>query len=53
MFTFRYKGWYIHGHFDREEVRVQSPDRQVFTAKSIHAAKCVITRRIGRGAAGE
>ncbi len=47
MFTLGYKGWFIHGHFDRDEVRVQSPTHEFVTAKSVHAAKCIITRRIG------
>lgn len=44
MFTVGYKGWWIHGHFDRDEVQFQSPSYEVRKAKSIHAAKCLITR---------
>ena len=39
MFTIAYKGYYIHGYFDRDEVRVDGQ-----TYRSLHAAKCYITR---------
>jgi len=52
MQTFKYKGWYIHENFTDNRlgieigVMVQSPDYELITVKSIHAAKCLITRRI-------
>lgn len=51
MHTFKYKGWYIHENFNTSigievGVMVQSPDYELITVKSIHAAKCLITRRI-------
>jgi len=45
MWTTRYKGFYIHGHCDRDEVSVTFEHcalPQYF--KSLHAAKCRITR---------
>lgn len=45
MLTVYYKGGYIHTYFDCEWVRYQLPgDTVVKTAKSIHAAKLMITR---------
>ena len=45
MHTFGYKGWFIHENFTKNEVRVQSPTYETFPAKSVHAAKCFITRQ--------
>ena len=46
MWTFRYKGHWIHGYCDRDECRVQGPDSKVWPPViSLHAAKCLITRR--------
>lgn len=43
MFTIRYKTAFIHGYCDREECRVQIGDK-IAVCKSMHAAKCFITR---------
>lgn len=54
MNTFKYKNCYIHETFLSEEIRpmsvengvkIQAPDGKLIKAKSIHAAKCLITRR--------
>lgn len=47
MFTQRYKGWFIHGYFDKARCTVQHP-RGFYTVsvKSIHAAKLRITKEI-------
>lgn len=45
MFSINYKGWSIQGHFDRDEVKIVSPKHEIIPAKSMHAAKCIITRR--------
>jgi hypothetical protein len=45
MWTITYKGFYIHGYCDRDEVSVTYTGAalpQYF--KSLHAAKCRITR---------
>lgn len=44
MFTFRYKGWWIHENFNAGTVKIQAPDYTVYPAKSVHSAKCLITR---------
>lgn len=48
MFTIGYKGHYIHGYFDRDACKVQlvvaGVTRLSRTVKSLHAAKCLITR---------
>lgn len=51
MFTFRYKGWFIHETFatltSPERVRVQDPQTyENFTVKSVFAGKLLITKRI-------
>lgn len=46
METIKYKDWYIHINFMEDRVQVQSPDYELFTVKSVHAAKCFISRRI-------
>jgi len=47
MWTVNYKGYYIHGYCDRDQCRVMDPvgGVDVGTFKSLHAAKCAITRR--------
>ena len=50
MHTFGYKGWWIHENFNAGTVRVQTPDYDQIPVKSVHAAKCLITRRIKIGA---
>lgn len=54
MNTFRYKNCYIHETFLSEGIRpmsvengvkIQTADGMLIKAKSIHAAKCLITRR--------
>ncbi len=45
MFTNGYKGGYIHGHFDRDEVKYQLPgDYTARHAKSYRAAQIRITK---------
>lgn len=44
MWTVNYKGFWIHGYVDREQCQVQSPGSTV-KVKSLHAAKCFITRQ--------
>lgn len=48
MFALAYKGWSIQGHFERDAPRLVSPDYEIHSAKSVHAAKCFITR-LSRG----
>jgi hypothetical protein len=48
MYSIAYKGWFIQGDFDDKKITVVSSDSQVIhRVKSIHAAKCFITRRQG------
>jgi len=45
MWTIAYRGFYIHGYCDKTECRVVFPNgAAVFTAKTLHGAKCVLTR---------
>lgn len=53
MYTFKYKGFYIHDNFTSGEVKVQTPDYDIIYVKSVHAAKCVISRIINRGVKDE
>lgn len=46
MFSIHYKGHSIQGHFDQDAVRIVTPDHRTIKAKSLHAAKCIITRTI-------
>lgn len=43
LYTIHYKGAYIHAHHDREVFQVHLDG---FPPKSLHAAKCWITRNI-------
>lgn len=43
MFTVSYKGWYIHGYFGDNLVKVQSPDNVIRVFKSMRAAKRFIS----------
>jgi hypothetical protein len=45
MFTIQYKGSFIHGYCDRDACHVSGAFVGRF--KSMHAAKCAITRRQG------
>lgn len=55
FYTVKYKGHYIHGHHDRtlkrEAITIQIMDKDggftIYDAKSLHAAKCKISRIIG------
>lgn len=56
MFTISYKGFYINGYIDKPQVRlaIKQWDRQQsagvwINAKSMHAAKCLISRWINKG----
>lgn len=44
MFTISYKGAFIHGYCDRPACRVSGDTAGSF--KSMHAAKCAITRAL-------
>ncbi len=48
FWTMEYKNHWIRGHHDRdlkkEVITILTPARQVYDAKSIHAAKCRISR---------
>lgn len=46
MWTIEYKGAYIHGYFDRDECRYTWANCIPRTCKSLHAAKCRITRSL-------
>ena len=47
MFTTRHRGFWIHGHCDRLECRVQRPDLTIMgTFRSLHAAKLAIARAV-------
>lgn len=52
MITFSYKGWWIHYRMQSryyglsEQTCVQGPDYISTTVKSVHAAKCFITRQL-------
>ena len=43
MYTITYKGWFIHGYTDSKECKVQIPNYEIVTCKSIHTAKLFIT----------
>jgi hypothetical protein len=47
MLTWKYKGCWIHDSFTAGEVLVQFPDYTLRRVRSVHAAKCLITRRGG------
>lgn len=55
MITFSYKGWWIHYTMQSryyglsEMTRVQSPTGENSVVKSVHAAKCFITRALKTG----
>jgi hypothetical protein len=51
MFTIFYKSWYIHGYIDKSECKVSHPDGLYIphTYKSLHAAKCCISRYMNKG----
>jgi hypothetical protein len=47
MFTTKYKGFYIHGYFDKDQCWFGSDTGYVSPeCKSMHAAKCAITKTI-------
>ena len=46
MYTTSYKGYYITGNFDRDEVRIICRDHTVIHASSVVAAKRIITRLV-------
>jgi len=51
MFTLYYRAWYINGYIDKPECRVLHPNGTVIpcTYKSLHAAKCAISRYMNKG----
>lgn len=45
MHTYRYKGWFVHENFNRGTFQVQNPHtHEIIPAKSLHSAKCLISR---------
>ena len=46
MYTTSYKGYYINGYCDRDEVTIVCRDHTVIKASSITAAKKIISRLI-------
>lgn len=47
MWTFNYKGLFIHGYCDKNECRVTSLDGETIgRCKSLHAAKLCITNHL-------
>ncbi len=46
MFTFSYRGYFIHTCFDKQECRFAREFEGQRKAKSVHSAKCLITREI-------
>jgi len=44
MWTVEYKGYYIHGYFDRETCTFHKPGEATTLAWNLHVAKCRITR---------
>ncbi len=50
MFTIVYKGYFIHGYFDKPACRFHRETEVPRAARALHAAKCQITRQL-RGTA--
>lgn len=50
MFTIQYKGFFIHGYCVKPECKFHRVCESVTRCRSMHAAKCLITRRINLGA---
>jgi hypothetical protein len=49
MFTIEYKGWFIHGYYDKPECRVMKllkGEQISVNCKSMHAAKMYITKQL-------
>lgn len=45
MFTSYYKGYYINGHFNKDEVSIVFHlGSSVIKCKSVHSAKCIISK---------
>ena len=52
MWTINYKGFYIHGYFDKPQCRVSLPNVSMnYEWKSLRAAKCAISRWTNKGVA--
>jgi hypothetical protein len=50
MWTIKYRGYWIHGYVDRDDVRVQSPEgRLVIRSKSLGSAKRRVAKMIKGG----
>lgn len=51
MFTVNYKGYHIHGYIGKPECRIVDllACSRIHHFKSLHAAKCWVTRRINQG----
>jgi hypothetical protein len=51
MFTIFYRTWYINGYIDKPECKVLHPNGTPipYTYKSLHAAKCAISRYMNKG----
>ena len=48
MFTIVYKGYFIHGYFAKPACRFHRETESPRAARSLHAAKCQITRQLMR-----
>ena len=48
MFTYRYKGFFIHGYCAGSACRFGREFERTMPARSVHAAKCRITRQINQ-----
>lgn len=46
MFTIQYKGFFIHGYCAKDDCRFHREGERTTACGSMHAAKCLITRRI-------
>lgn len=46
MWTTSYKGYWIHGYIHKKACQVQTPTGETFPAKSLYAAKHLISRHI-------
>lgn len=50
MWTIKYKGFYIHGYCDKTVCGVTLDDNNIgITFKSLHAAKCGISKWLNKG----
>lgn len=49
MFTHSYRGWWLHGKCDSDEIRIQRPDYTIIgRSKNLEAAKRRIRRLMAK-----